>query len=438
MRTRLDFARSSVVALCAGSLLALGCTSEPAVETDSAGSGDAGGGSELTTITCLTPDHITECLRSTDQHFPSRLVSAPEYTSELRRAASPLEIEYTFDGASHTLDDFPERTRTTGLIVLRGSEILHEAYFRGADENSRFLSMSVAKSFTSTLLGIARAEGLIESFDDPVTKYLPDLVGTGYDGVAIVDLLQMSSGIGFTEVYADENSDIARLGAACFGGPERLDELARSYPSKREPGIKFEYASLDTAILGRLLRTVTGQNMAAYTERALWNPMGAEADASWIVDLPLEIYEAQLEAGAGTDQLVAPPVECALGGFNATLRDYARFGLLMANDGFVEGERVLPEGWVEEATVPSQDHVQPGNLMAGYKLGYQYQWWTFPDADHSFVAEGIHGQLIMVNPELDLVVVKTSDWEEAWDGVMEAETWALFDALAASVAPSDG
>lgn len=359
----------------------------------------------------LEPEYITASLRSIDEIFPVRIVPRSSAPSAFSRRAQPLELSYEYDGETHSLADFPARTGTTGLLILLDDEILHEAYFRGADESSHFLSMSVAKSFTSTLLGIARGEGLIASFDDPVTRYLPELAGTGYDGVAIKNILQMSSGVDFVEEYDDPESDIARLGDACFGGPERVREVAVTYGRKREPGSDFYYASVDTLILGMLLERVTETRLADYMAEKLWQPLGAEADAYWVLDQP------------GDDG-----IECALGGFNATLRDYARFGALMAHDGEWNGQRILPEDWVAEATIPSSPQVQPGELIDGYPLGYQYQWWTFPDEHHSFTGEGIHGQLLMVDPVLGLVLAKTSDWQSAWEGAKEEETWALFDA----------
>lgn len=359
----------------------------------------------------LQKPYITRTLRSIETMFPTRVVAPAQTPSALARSETPLDVSYTFGDAEYSLADFPERTDTTGLLILQGGEILHEEYFKGSDETSHFLSMSVAKSFTSTLLGIARGEGLIDSFEDPVDKYLPQLAGTGYEGVRIKDVLQMSSGVDFTEVYADDESDIAALGGACFGGGGVRD-LAMSYGRKRDPGTVFEYASVDTLILGMLLHEVTGQSVASYMEEKVWQPIGAESHAAWVLD----------QEGDGG-------FECTLGGLNVTLRDYARFGLLMAQDGMWNGERILPEGWVAEATVPDAPHVQPGKLTEGYKMGYQYQWWTFPDEDKSFTGEGIHGQLLMVNPVLDLVMVKTSDWELAWDDAKEAESWALWDAV---------
>lgn len=348
--------------------------------------------------------------RTMDENLPTRTVPRATEASVLRRSPEPLSISYTYEGNTYDIEDFPERTDTTGLLILHGGVVLFEGYYLGADESSRFLSMSVAKSFTSTLLGIARGEGLIASFDDPVSDYLPELEGTGYEGVAIKHLLQMSSGVDFVEEYENEESDIARLGAAAFGGKERVNDVAVTYGRSREPGTEFYYASVNTQILCMLLEKVTGRNLSSYMAEKLWQPLGAEHDAYWILDQ---------EDG----------VEAAFGGLNVSLRDYGRLGLLMAYDGVWQGRRILPEGWVAEATLPDAPHVQPGKLMEGYKMGYQYQWWTFPGEDGSFTGEGIYGQLLMVNPVLDLVVVKTSAWPEPWVGAKEEESWALFEAV---------
>jgi hypothetical protein len=275
------------------------------------------------------------------------------------------------------------------------------------------MSMSVGKSFTSTLLGLARAEGKIASFDDPVNLYLPDLAGTGYDGVKILHILQMSSGLDFNESYEwGEESDVDRLLRAAVGQKETFADVARSFGRKTEPGQKFVYVSNDTQILGMLLARVTGTTLSAFMAERLWGPLGAEADARWILDR---------EGDAG--------VEMAFGGFNATLRDYGRFGLLMAYEGRWRGEQLLPEGWVAEATVPKSRQVDYGKLYPEYPLGYGYQWWCFPGQDHAFTAVGIHGQFVMVNPVLDLVVVKTSAWPVPWDDAKERETYALFHAI---------
>lgn len=353
-----------------------------------------------------------ESFRNMEANNPTRVVPRSSKVRTLTRAEEMLAIPYEYEGKTYDIDDFVTRTDTTGLLILRDGVVHYEGYFRGADESSRFLSMSVAKSFTSTLMGVAREKGLIQSFTDPVTRYLPELADSGYDGVPIKDLLQMSSGIDFVEEYENEESDIARLGAAGFGGEGRVNEIAASFGRKRPSGEEFYYASVDTQILAMILERTTGMNLSETMSQWLWQPLGAEHDAYWIVD------------DAGDDG-----VECAFGGLNVSLRDYGRLGQLMAWDGVWEGDRILPAGWVAEATVPDAPHVQPGQLTEGYKMGYQYQWWTFPDEDHSFTGEGIYGQLLMVNPVLDLVMVKTSAWPSPWVGDKERESWALWDAV---------
>ena len=407
---RLPPARRSIWLLAAILGLFLGCL------------GDAGELSEdPTSVDGTTAEVVTDPpstaqralrFRTMNQNLPTRTVARATVASVLRDSPQQLSISYTYEGSTYDIEDFPARTDTTGLLVLHDGVILFEGYYLGADESSRFLSMSVAKSFVSTLLGIARGEGLVASFDDAVTDYLSELAGTGYEGVAIKHILQMSSGVDFVEEYENEESDIARLGAAAFGGEERVNELARSYGRKREPGTEFYYASVDTQILCMLLAKVTGMKLSSYMAEKLWQPLGAEHDAYWILDQE------------GEDG-----VEAAFGGLNVSLRDYGRLGLLMAYDGVWQGKRILPEGWVAEATIPDAPHVEPGKLMEGYKMGYQYQWWTFPDEDKSFTGEGIYGQLLMVNPVLDLVLVKTSAWPSAWVGAKEVESWALFEAV---------
>jgi CubicO group peptidase (beta-lactamase class C family) len=180
----------------------------------------------------------------------------------------------------------------------------------------------------------------------------------------------------------------------------------------------FEYVSNDTQILGLLARRLSGKSLTQLTEELLWRPLGAEADAFWITD------------SAG--------VAMAFGGFNATLRDYGRFGLLYARDGVWDGAAVLPAGWVEAATIPRGAHVDYGKLDEGYELGYGYQWWLLPDPGHPFTAQGIHGQFVLVHRPLDVVMVKTSNWAESWNEALEAETYAAFRAIVAELKASEG
>lgn len=369
--------------------------------------------STLTKENFLEPAHIREAVMGMDRIFATRVVPRSGPVFEVLPPTAPFDITYELEGKRKTAEDLMAATDGTGLLVLHGDRILHESYGPGAGPKTLLMSMSVGKSVTSTLIGLARAEGKIASFDDPVTKYLPELAGTGYDGVRVRHILEMSSGIDFNESYEwGEESDAYRLLRAATEQKETFADVARSFGRKREPGTKFEYVSNDTQVLGLLLARVTGKSQSSYMAERLWGPLGAESDARWILDR---------EGDEG--------VEMAFGGFNSTLRDYGRFGLLMAYEGKWRGEQLLPEGWVAEATIPHDPQVDYGKLIPDYPLGYGYQWWCFPGPDHAFTGQGIHGQFVMVNPVLDLVVVKTSAWPVPWDDAKERETYAFFHAV---------
>jgi CubicO group peptidase (beta-lactamase class C family) len=355
-----------------------------------------------------------ETFRNIEEILPTRRVAPPATASVLRPATAPLAIRYEFRGRTYSLDDFVARTDTTALLVLRGDRILHEGYYRGADRQDRFMSFSAGKSLTSTLVGLAIADGKIGSVEDPIVRYLPELAGSAYEHARIVDVLQMSSGTSYTEEYVNPDSDIARIVAIYSRGEGGAYDFARSFRPARPPGQKFVYASADTEVLGALVARVTGRSFSAYMSERLWQPIGAEAAARWILDQP---------GSRGR--------EMAMGGLQARLRDYGRFGQLFANGGRVGALQLLPAGWVEAATRPSAPHVDYGRVGEG-DLGYGYQWWCIPGPHRAFTAEGIHGQFVMVDPVLKLVVVKLSSWRDAWDDEKAQETLAFFSAVSAA------
>jgi CubicO group peptidase (beta-lactamase class C family) len=379
-----------------------------------------------------SPRFSSASFRSMDRIFHTRRVPRSGPVSPLEQAKEPFAVRYTYDGKDLGVDDLVTRTDSTGLLVLHDGTILFEGYYRGADETSRFLSMSVGKSFVSTLVGLAIGEKKIGGVEDAVTRYLPQLAGTGYDGVAIEHILQMSSGVAFTEEYEKPESDVFKLFAPMLEGKGHLNEVAASFGRARPPGSKFYYASNDTQILGMLVARVTGKTLSSYMAEKLWGPLGAEDDALWLID----------HEGKGG-------MEMAFGGLNARLRDYGRFGLLMAREGRHGDRQLLPAGWVERATVPRSQQVMPGQLYPDYPMGYGYQWWCFPPGrgaagavggagvasppGRAFTGQGVFGQLLMVDPDLDLVVVKTSAWPVAWDNAKEAESYAFFNAVRESV-----
>jgi CubicO group peptidase (beta-lactamase class C family) len=364
----------------------------------------------------FTTQHNAVAYRSVEETFPTRRIATSATASVLTTVPTP-PIRYTFDNAvqgdaTHSIDDFATRTVTSALLILHNDQILFEGYYLGADSKDRFMSFSAGKSFTSTLVALALGEGKIQSLNDPIMRYLPELKGSAYETATIKQVLQMATGTSYNEEYEDRKSDIATFAAIVARSRGGLYDFSRSFKSKQKPGTRFYYATANTEILGALVARVTGMSISQYMSEKLWQPLGAEAPARWILDA---------DGSAGR--------ELAGGGLQVRLRDYGRFGLLFANRGRWNGKQLLPAGWVEEATLPQDPYVQFGKLQPNYPLGYGYQWWLLPGPRHRFAAEGIHGQFILVDPEKQVVVVKLSAWKRAWDDEMEKETYAFFDAV---------
>jgi CubicO group peptidase (beta-lactamase class C family) len=363
----------------------------------------------------FTTAHPAVSYRNVEEILPTRRVAAGPSASPLVRE-KPRDFRYQFGGASYGVADFAQRTDTTGLLVLKGNHVLFEGYYQGADAQDLFMSFSAGKSFVSTLVALALAEGKIHSLEDPIMRYLPELKGSAYETATIKQVLQMASGTSYSEEYEDTNSDIATFAAIVARSEGGLYDFARSFKSKEPPGTRFYYATTNTEVLGALINRVTGKPIAEYMSEKLWRPLGAEAPARWILDRP---------GAAGR--------EMAGGGLQVRLRDYGRFGLLFAEGGRWNGKQLLPAGWVATATQPQDAYVQFGQLIAGYPLGYGYQWWCLPGPHQRFTAQGIHGQFILVDPMEHVVVVKLSSWQHAWEDAKEAETYAFFDAVTAAL-----
>ena len=300
-----------------------------------------------------------------------------------------LPEKYLFEGSEHNLMEGLAHFKTDGLIILHDNKMLFEEYWNGNDKYSKHISWSVAKSFLSALMGIALDEGLIDSIDDPVTKYLPEFKGTGYDGVKIKNILQMSSGVEFNEDYADPNSDINKFGRSISRG-KPMKDFAKTLKNGREQGTYNHYVSIDTQVLGFLLESVTDMPLREYLYKKIWSKIGMENDAYYITD----------KAG----------VDLALGGLNATLRDYAKFGYLYLNNGNWFGEQIVPEQWVIDSHTPDAPHLMPnaGDDLTSSEWGYGYQWWIPGNPMTDFTAHGVYNQFIYVDPASGVVIAKTS------------------------------
>jgi CubicO group peptidase (beta-lactamase class C family) len=321
-----------------------------------------------------------------DQILPHYTLTKAPSPLPLRRAANEPKIEYRFEQQTRTIDDFLARQRITGLLAIKDGEILVERYQYDRNANHRFISHSMAKSIVSLAIAMALAEHKIASLDDTIARYVPKLGGSAYGETTIRNILKMSSGVPFKEIY-DGKDDLTRFNIARYkqGSIEALREFG---PREAEQGARFHYASAETVNLVLALSAVTGMSLSEYLTPRLWQPMGAEADATW----------AKTTDGTVTGS----------GNFSATLHDYGRLGMLLANDGAVGGKQILPKDYLLEAT---DWHRQPEAFAPGKAtpyFGYGYQFWLFPGEKRRFALLGVYGQSIFVDPELKLVLVITA------------------------------
>jgi CubicO group peptidase (beta-lactamase class C family) len=339
-----------------------------------------------------------------DEIFTTRTVPRGGAVWELPSQTVPLAFTYAFGGQTWTPEEFLERTYTNALLVMKDGTILAETYRNNTGPQTRFVSWSMAKSIASMMIGVALAEGRIRSLDDPITDYIPELSRAAYDGVTIRQIMQMRSGVDYEERYDFDNPGMAASNHinSLVLNLTRFADMACAVTRKTVPGEVFEYKTLDTAVLGWLVERATEMNAASYLASRIWEPLGAEADGFFIMDGP---------PGVGREFTGA--------GFNATLRDYARLGQMVLDDGVVNGRRILPEGWVAESTAPSHPETAAG--------GYGLQWWTLADSN-AFYALGLQGQFIYIDPDSRTVVVKLSYFPPGDDSAAAAETLAFLQA----------
>lgn len=347
--------------------------------------------------------------------FPS--VAVPAATPPRALPAGPalaLPAQFTAFGRDESLSGYLDATGTDGFIVLQDGAVVHEQYWRGQHAGGVHISWSLAKSTISAMLGIAQAEGRIRSVMDPVERYAPALKGSAYEGVPLRDVLQMSSGVAFDENYDNPDADVVKLAhTLVLGGSFNAwaHKLKRAHP----PGTVRHYSSFDTQVLAMVLEGATGRRVADYMQEKLWQPMGAEYAAHWLVD--------------------SEGMVMGFGGLNATLRDYARFGQLYLDKGVVNGRQVVPAAWIADSVRTDAPHLQ---VQAGQQnehgLGYGYQWWIPPQSNGDFLGIGVYNQFIYVSPATRTVIVKTSGNHRytADDYVPIMEHVAMFRAIAAA------
>lgn len=327
--------------------------------------------------------------------YPTTTIAASNHPTPIPGTGKPIQATYTYEGQQRTLADYLSRSSARGFVVVQNDSIVDERYFAGYSAASRFNSWSVGKSITATAVGIAIAEGLIGSVDDPVTKYVAELKGTGYDGVRIRDVLHMASGHEYDETdYADPTKGSTATTIRMVAGTSLIDQ-AREAERETQPGTRWNYDSMNTFVLGWVVSKATGHPLSSYVRDKIWQPAGMQTSALM-----------------GHDYRGSDIAYCC---YHATARDFARFGLLYLHDGRVGDRQVVPAQWVRDSTHSTEPYLQPHHLMpespesSENNYGYGYQWWLGDGDRGDYVAVGILGQYIYVSPKDKVVIVKTSE-----------------------------
>jgi CubicO group peptidase (beta-lactamase class C family) len=366
-------------------------------------------------LTFFEADKISENFRTVKDIFPTSTVEKSDKPYSIPTSSNGISLPTTFKFGDSTVatQSYLDHVLTDAFLVIQNDSVRFEYYSNGFKADDVHISWSMSKSVVSALIGIAIDEGHIKSIEQTVTDYLPDFAGTGYDGVRIKDVLQMSSGVLFNEDYGDFNSDINVMGRYfALGMP--MSDFAKRLKRDKEPGTYNHYVSIDTQVLGMILVKATGRSITDYMKEKLWDPMGATSDAHWIVD------------NTG--------MEFALGGLNITTRDYARLGMLFLDSGRWQGKQIVPEAWVRASITPDATHLMPGKrTSASHTDGYGFQWWIPEGAEDEFNAQGIYTQFIYVDPDKDMVIVKLSSnyrFKDDRDGYYHDHEIALYRTIA--------
>lgn len=324
-------------------------------------------------------------------------VIAPAATPRALPAGKPLAIP--------DIDQYLAGQRAAGIVIVQDGKVRFERYGLGFDARGRWTSFSVAKSFTSTLVGAAIQDGYIKSLDDKVSRYIPGLRGSAYDDVSIRQLLTMSSGIRWNEDYEDPNSDVNKFNdAKPDPGMDATVSYMRKLPRAHPPGEVWHYNTGETNLIGVLVSSATGKPLSEYMQEKIWQPGGMEAEATWLL--------------SKTGHEIAG---CCL---QAETRDFARFGLFVLANGNVGGKQIVPADWFAMAAHKQKDIGRPGK-------GYGFQWWTYDDG--SVAAQGIFGQGIFIDPKRHLVIASNADWPRASKGPQPESREAFYKLVQALI-----
>lgn len=343
----------------------------------------------------MFPELAISTFRNIERLFPTRAIPAstrPEPLEQSRQSLQPFKShikDTTIDKTEQHYDlyDYIALNSVTGIVVLKEGRLVYEDYFHGNGPDTRWMSMSVAKAVTSTLVGAAIQDGHIESIDDPTVKYVPELEGSAYENTTVRHILGMNSGVKWDETYTNPDSDRrAFLKAQLAQRPGALLEVMKDLPAAGKPGHTHNYSTGETTVAGEIVIGATGKSLSGYLHEKIWEPYGMEAEASWWLDAP----DGNEIGGSG---------------ISAVLRDYARFAQFFLDGGKAGGRQVLPEGWTETAG-------QPVTLENGETVDYGLMWWPAwtekSKENKAFQAIGIHGQVIHIDPAEKVVIAISS------------------------------
>jgi CubicO group peptidase (beta-lactamase class C family) len=309
-------------------------------------------------------------------------------SNSIAPSGQPLPLPAGKPLALPGLDDYLAGQRIAGIVIIQDGKVRLERYGLDFDAQGRWTSFSVAKSFTSTLVGAAIQDGYIKSLEDKVSTYIPDLRGSAYDDVSVRQLLTMSSGVRWNEDYEDPKADVALFNKAKPDpGVDATVSYMRRLPRAHPPGEVWHYNTGETNLIGVLVSSAVKKPLSQYLEEKIWRPGGMEAPATWLL-------------GATGHEIAG----CCL---QAATRDFARFGLFVLNGGPPDGSKIVPADWFAQATTKQKDIGEPGH-------GYGFQWWTYDDG--SVAAQGIFGQGIFIDPKRRLVVASNANWTRATQG----------------------
>ena len=335
--------------------------------------------------TLFSEEKIVSNFSQMNTLFLHKPVVAEGVVIPFERRENELPEKFTSGEQIRDVAEWLELSATTSLLVLQDGRIAHESYHLETKPDDLRISWSVAKSFLSAAFGVAISEGKID-IEKPVDDYVPEFKNSAYSGVKVRNVLNMASGVRFNEDYLDFWSDINRMGRVlAIGGS--MDEFALDISERqREQGLARQYVSIDTHVLAMVLRAATGRTLPDYMAEKIMKPLGMEKQPYYLSDSDGNAF--------------------ALGGLNMTTRDYARFGQLFLQNGKWQGNQVIPAGWVVSSTLASAP--EPAN---GSPFSYGYQWWIPPSSIENggdFLARGIYGQYIYINPRTRTVIVKTA------------------------------